>query len=343
MCVPDLLEPVVEPVDDDDPLGAHEHRLARGHLPDAAGAPHRDDVTGLHLRLVRPGPAGRRRVGGEQRPLVGDAVGDREGPLVGVGHPDVGGVAARPAAQRVGVPVAAADGLAPQRLGDPRVGVAVVAQRPQLLLAVPALPAAGEGDHHHPVADLVLRDVLADLGHRAHELVAEHVAGAHRGDVAAQQVQVRAAGHRQADLEDDVVVVEDRRLRDVLHPDLVDPAPGHRLHRTPPLGAALVQPPAARRRGSPSACRAVRGRPPAPRPPRSAAWPCAARTAGRPAGRCPLSRPDRSAPRGALVASRAASSVPLPPAAGRIRVSMRSPYSASGAGSEVASISVGSR
>ena len=41
--------------------------------------------------------------------------------------------------------------------------------------------------------------------------------------------------------------------------------------------------------------------------------------------------------------SRTASSVPLPPAAGRIRVSMRSPYSASGAGSAVASISVGSR
>src|SRR4051794_13181464 len=166
--------------------------------------------------------------------------GNGEGALVGVGHPHVRGVAARVPAQRVGVPVAAADPLTPQRLGDPRVGVAVVAQGPQLLLAVPALPAAGEGDHHHPVADLVLGDVLADLGHRAHELVPEHVTGAHRGDVAAQQVQVRAAGHRQADLEDDVVVVEDLRLRDVLHPDLVDAPPGHRLHRTPPLGARFV-------------------------------------------------------------------------------------------------------
>src|SRR4051795_11342149 len=53
-------------------------------------------------------------------------------------------------------------------------------------------------------------------------------------------MQVRAAGHRQADLEDDVVVVEEPRLRDVLHPDVVDAPPGHRLHSTPPLGARFV-------------------------------------------------------------------------------------------------------
>src|SRR4051795_12717753 len=88
----DLLEPVVVPVDDDDPLGAHEHGRAGGHLTHATGTPHRDDVARPDLRLVRPGPAGGCGVGGEQRPLVRDAVGDREHPLVGVGHPDVGGV-----------------------------------------------------------------------------------------------------------------------------------------------------------------------------------------------------------------------------------------------------------
>ncbi len=45
-------------------------------------------------------------------------------------------------------------------------------------------------------------------------------------------------------------------------------------------------PPAARRRGSPSACRAGRDRPRAPPPPRAAAWPASASSAGRPAGRC---------------------------------------------------------
>ena len=37
--------------------------------------------------------------------------------------------------------------------------------------------------------------LAADLDDLAHELVAEHVPGAHGRDVAAQQVQVRAAGH----------------------------------------------------------------------------------------------------------------------------------------------------
>src|SRR6478609_4450904 len=160
--------------------------------------------------------------------------------LVGVRHPDVAGVAARPAAHRVGVAVAAPDGLAPQRLGDPRVGVAVVAEGPQALLAVPALPAAGEGDDHDPVADLVLGHGAADLGDRTHELVPEHVAGPHGRDVAADQVQVGAAGRAEAHLQDEVVVVEDGRLGDVLHADLVDAPPGHRLHRTPPTGATLV-------------------------------------------------------------------------------------------------------
>src|SRR4051812_19217613 len=77
-----LLQPVVEPVDHHDALGAQQDRGARGHLAHPAGAPHRDDVARLHLRLMRPGPPGGRGVGGEQRPFVGHVVGDGEGPLI---------------------------------------------------------------------------------------------------------------------------------------------------------------------------------------------------------------------------------------------------------------------
>src|SRR5918912_1140833 len=48
------------------------------------------------------------------------------------------------------------------------------------------------------------------------------------------------AGRGEPHLDDDVVLVEDRGFGDVLDADLVDPAPGHRLHRTPALGATLV-------------------------------------------------------------------------------------------------------
>src|SRR3954454_15070055 len=70
-----------------------------------------------------------------------------------------------------------------------------------------------------------------------HELVAEDVAGPHEQDVAAEQVQVRAARGGPPHPQDDVVVVEDLRVRDDLHRHLVDPGPGRRPHRAPSLPA----------------------------------------------------------------------------------------------------------
>src|SRR5687768_18141296 len=55
---------------------------------------------------------------------------------------------------------------------DPRVGVAVVAQRVELLPAVPAGAAGDEGVDDHPLADLALPHTRADLDDLTHELVA---------------------------------------------------------------------------------------------------------------------------------------------------------------------------
>jgi hypothetical protein len=70
----------------------------------------------------------------------------------------------------------------------------------------------------------------ADLDNLAHELVAKHVALAHERDVAAEQVQVRAAGDGAADLHDDVPPVADLRLRHVPQADLVHALPAQRPH-----------------------------------------------------------------------------------------------------------------
>src|SRR5690348_10532698 len=95
--------------------------------------------------------------------------------------------------------------------------------------------AADERAHHYPVAWLVLRHRRADLGDLAHELVAEDVPGPHGRDVAAEQVQVRAAGGAEADLEDHVLRVEDLRVGHRFHGGLVDSGPAQRLHlRAPP-------------------------------------------------------------------------------------------------------------
>ena len=129
------------------------------------------------------------------------------------------------------------------------------------------------------------------------------------------------------------MVVEDLGLGDVLDADLVDPAPGHRLHRTPPLGATLgprlQERPAGGRRPLAVRCGVDRQHlahldellGPAQRGPQ-----VGLRVAAASAGRA-------SAARGRWSRSRAASSVPLPPGAGRTRTSIRSPNSASGAGS----------
>jgi hypothetical protein len=116
--------------------------------------------------------------------------------------------------------------VAPEGLGDGRVGVAVLAQREQPLLAIPA---AAAGDHRaddHPVADLVAADLGADLDDLAHELMADHVAGAHEGDVAADLVQVGPTDRAEVDLEDRVLVVEQLRVGDLVDRELVHAFPG---------------------------------------------------------------------------------------------------------------------
>src|SRR3712207_6497093 len=162
-------------------------------------------------------------------------------------------------------------------------------------------------------------------------LVPEHVPRAHGGDVAAHQVQVGTAGGAEPHLDDDVVVVEDAGLGDVLDADLVDPAPGHRLHRTPAFGATLVHasrstPPGVAVRSPCGAGSTARTSP--------TSMSCLARRSANRRSACgslPLIR--LTAPDDGRSRSRAASSVPLPPGAGRTRTSIRSPYSASGAGS----------
>jgi hypothetical protein len=74
----------------------------------------------------------------------------------------------------------------------------VVAQRPQVVIAVPAGPAPYEGRDDDPVTNGVLRRLGADLDDLAHVLVADDVALAHRRDVAVDEMQVRAAGSSSA-------------------------------------------------------------------------------------------------------------------------------------------------
>jgi len=96
-----LLEPFGDPVDDDDLVGAEEHRGSGGHLSDAAGSPDGDGVAGGDAGEVCSGPAGGGGVGREQGRQVRHPVGDGESALVGVRDANVLGVAAGKPAQGV--------------------------------------------------------------------------------------------------------------------------------------------------------------------------------------------------------------------------------------------------
>src|SRR6185312_810860 len=67
----------------------------------------------------------------------------------------------------------------------------------------------------------------------AEELVAEHVARLHCRDVAAEEMQVRAAHRARPHLQDDVLAVAYPRLGDLLDLDVVRALPAQRLHSRP--------------------------------------------------------------------------------------------------------------
>src|SRR5690606_14365176 len=113
------------------------------------------------------------------------------------------------------------------------VRVPVVAARVEPLLAVPALSTGDERTYDHAVADLVPADLVPDRHHLADKLVAEHVTLTQERDVAADEVQIGAAGDGARDPDDDVAAVADGRLRYLAHRELVDALPHQCPHIRP--------------------------------------------------------------------------------------------------------------
>ena len=136
-------EPMREVIDRDDAIRTHQHRRLDREQPDRAAAPDRDDVAGFDVRIFRTHPAGGQDVGQEQHLVVVDAVGDDDGAVVAERHADIFRLTARIAAGHVAVAEQPRHGMAVQLLRDILVigGVAVVAARILMLVAVIALPA----------------------------------------------------------------------------------------------------------------------------------------------------------------------------------------------------------
>jgi hypothetical protein len=156
---------------------------------------------------------------------------DLQRPDVGKRHARVLCLASSVAAGHVGVAEESGRREAVDLLSHPRVRVRVVAEGPQLLLAEEAAAARDcEGDDH-AIADLQLRVLFADLDDLAHELVAENVACLHRRDIAVEQMQIGPADRGRRDFDDGVARVEDLRIRDALHANVIGGMPDQRFHQ----------------------------------------------------------------------------------------------------------------
>src|SRR5206468_170235 len=73
----------------------------------------------------------------------------------------------------------------------------------------------------------------SDFDHFAHELVPQDVSRLHRGNVAVEQVEIRAADRGRRDAHDRVTRVQDLRIGDALDADIVLAMPNQRFHATP--------------------------------------------------------------------------------------------------------------
>ena len=193
----------------DHALGAQQEGALDRKQPDRAAAPDRDRVAGLDVAHLRAHVAGRQDVGEEQHLLVGEAVLDLERPDIGKRHARELGLPAGEAAGEVRIAERPRCRMPQCLLGQGGVRIRVLAERPVVVPALPAVAAGNRERHDDAVADLEVLDRAPDLHHLAHELVAEDVALLHWLDEAVVEVQVRAADRGGGDADDRVALIQD--------------------------------------------------------------------------------------------------------------------------------------
>ncbi len=208
----------------------HDGRLDR-EQSDRAAAPHRNRIVGLDVGIFRRHPAGREDVRKEQHLVVFQMVGNDDRADIGKGHAGVFGLSARVAAGQVRIAEQRGHRLAVERrrhiLLFSRVGI--VAGRILLLLAMETAAAADRERHDDalPFLQIARRPRLDDF---AHEFMAQHIARRHAGNDAIIQVKVGPADGRAGDLDDRIAGIDNFRIADRVHANVVGSMPGKCSH-----------------------------------------------------------------------------------------------------------------
>src|SRR3954469_5896808 len=120
--------------------------------------------------------------------------------------------------------------MAHHLLRHPRVGVAVLTERPEVVSAAPAFSTCDRERHHDAISDLELLHVPADFHDFAHELVAKDVAVLHGGHESVEQVQIGSANGGRADAHDRIGLIENLGIGHRLDLDVLRAFPAVRSH-----------------------------------------------------------------------------------------------------------------
>src|SRR4030095_13007355 len=118
--------------------------------------------------------------------------------------------------------------------GHPRIGIGVVAKRPELFLAVETIAAGDRERDDDAIANFQFLVAAAHFHDLAHEFVAEDVALLHGWDVAVVDMQIGPADRGRGDLDDRIARIDDLRIGDAFDADVFFAVITDRFHRCPP-------------------------------------------------------------------------------------------------------------
>src|SRR5205085_1703228 len=102
-------------------------------------------------------------------------------------------------------------------LSHPRIRIGVFTKRKHLLLAEETVSTSDRKWHNHAIADFQVVHLSTELNYFPHEFMAEYVAFLHCRNESVVEVQVGAADCCRRNFYDRIALVEDLRVRNLLH------------------------------------------------------------------------------------------------------------------------------
>src|SRR5436305_1909580 len=109
------------------------------------------------------------------------------------------------ATEGVRVAVDTSSRIPQQRLLQLHIGIRIITERVEVMLAVPAGTTCDDRRDNHTVALLYLPHLATDLHNASYKLVTDHISWAHGWYVSVDEMEIGATGRRHHYLQDSVV------------------------------------------------------------------------------------------------------------------------------------------